>query len=113
MLCAPNETDEDKADTEKVVKVLVAMLYAIKSSLRADWGLPEEEDEPEYKALIPRGMTGHEAWGVGLPLELAFFVEKYIRKGHRRGNFQAPQASMLTSQLNAIIDTYGHMETIK
>ncbi|KAF3930585.1 hypothetical protein ABW19_dt0204483 [Dactylella cylindrospora] len=113
MLCAPNETDEDRLDTEKTVKVLVAMLYAMRSSLRADWGVPELEEEPEYTALLPPGLQGHENWGVGLPVELAYFIEKFIRKGHKRGNFQAPQASMLTGQLNGIIETYGHMETIK
>lgn len=112
MLCAPNESDEDRLDTERVVKVLVAMLYAMRSSLREDWGIPDSE-EPDYSALLPPDIKGHENWGVGLPLELSFFVEKYIRKGHRRGNFQAPQASMLTTQLNNIIDLYGHMETIK
>ncbi|EPS44544.1 hypothetical protein H072_1443 [Dactylellina haptotyla CBS 200.50] len=112
MLCAPNETDEDRLDTEKVVKTLVAILYAIRSSLRDDWGLPDG-DEPDYQDLVPTGVQGHENFGVGLPLELAFVVEKYIRKGHKRGNFQAPQASMLTGQLNGIIDSYGHMETIK
>ncbi|KAF3185635.1 hypothetical protein TWF106_009941 [Orbilia oligospora] len=112
MLCGPNESDEDRQDTERVVKTLVAMLFAMRSSLREDWGIPDKEEEPEYTDLLPRGIQGHENWGVALPLELAFFVEKYIRKGHKRGNFQAPQASMLTSQVNAIIDGYGHMETI-
>ncbi|KAF3928934.1 hypothetical protein AA313_de0206213 [Arthrobotrys entomopaga] len=111
MLCAPNENDEDRQDTEQTVKVLIALLYAIRSNLREDWGIPD--DEPDYHDLLPRGIQGHENWGVGLPVELAFIVEKFIRKGHKRGNFQAPQASMLTTQLNSIVDSYGHMETIK
>ncbi|KAF3908554.1 hypothetical protein ABW21_db0207671 [Orbilia brochopaga] len=112
MLNGPNDSVEDREDTEKVIKILIAMLYAMRSSLREDFGVLHQDEEPDYNSLVPPGVQGHENWGVGLPLELSFFIEKYIRKGHRRGNFQAPQAGMLTSQLNALVDSYGHMETI-
>lgn len=35
---------------------------------------------PEYVGLLPPGMYGHETEGVGLLLELAFVVERYIKK---------------------------------
>src|SRR5690606_17442170 len=33
--------------------------------------------------------------------------------GVERGAFNAPQSSMLSSQLNSLVDAYGKMETIK
>ena len=69
--------------------------------------------QPEYEDLLPHGLVGFEDEGLGLPLELTFFVERYIRKGVDRGWFHAPQASQLQVQLNAIMDAYGKMETIK
>jgi putative membrane protein len=69
--------------------------------------------QPEYEDLLPKGVVGYEDEGLGLPLELTFFVERYIRKGVDNGWFHAPQASQLQVQLNAIIDAYGKMETIK
>jgi len=117
MLSGPNESDLDRQETEKVVKILVSFLYALKDNLRDDWGaLVTSQDEAapvEYTSLLPTGLTGHEHLGAGLPVELAFAVERYIRNGYRRGNFQPPQSAMLTAQLNAILDAFGHMETIK
>ena len=69
--------------------------------------------KPEYADLLPRGLVGYEDEGLGLPLELTFFVERYIRKGVDRDWFHAPQASQLQVQLNTIVDAYGKMETIR
>lgn len=112
LVCGPNEHDEDRAETEKTVKCLVAMLHGVKNYLRGNWGLAIAY-EPEYDGLVPKGLKGHEREGVGLPFELAFFIERYIKRGVERGAFNAPQSSMLSSQLNSIMDAFGNMETIK
>ncbi|KAL7275737.1 hypothetical protein RUND412_001320 [Rhizina undulata] len=111
LVCGPNDNETDRMETEKVVRTLVAILYAVKNHLRSQWGIATFE--PEYQGLIPAGMKGHIMEGVGLPLELAFVVERYIKRGVARGAFNAPQSSMLFSQVNSMIDAYGHMETIK
>ena len=51
--------------------------------------------------------------GVGLPLQLTFFVEQYIKRFHNKGAFHAPQASQMQVQLNTLTDAYGRMETIR
>jgi predicted membrane chloride channel (bestrophin family) len=78
LVCGPLEDDADRAETEKTVKALVAMLYAVKNHLRGNWDAIRSE--PEYASLIPEGFHGHEAEGVGLALELAFVVERYIKR---------------------------------
>lgn len=112
LVCGPNDHEEDRYETEKTVRCLVAILYAVKNYLRGNWGLTIAY-EPEYEGLVPKGLKGHESEGVGLPLELAFFVERYIKRGVERGSFNAPQSSMLSGQVNSIMDAFGAMETIK
>lgn len=119
----------EKADTERTVRILLAMIYAAKNHLRAEWGstlpllLPQTEIErvrresqsmskPEYSELLPAGTRGHEEQGLGLLLQLSIQVEAYIKRGVERGWFQHPQASQLTVQLNNLVSAYGSMETI-
>ncbi|KAF2653830.1 UPF0187-domain-containing protein [Lophiostoma macrostomum CBS 122681] len=136
-------SDEEKADTEKVIRALVAVLYAIKHNLRAEFNIPPaslladqhqapprpgfsrtntltgtEEDglataKAEYTSLLPDGLMGYEDQGLGLPLQLTVLVESYIRRGFERGWFHGPQASQMTVQVNNLVDAYGRMETIR
>jgi ion channel-forming bestrophin family protein len=107
-----------------VVLILVAILYAVKNHLRAEWGAAVPPGtalgqrgvptlQPEYSELLPRGLKSGEGDGLGLPLELTFFIEKYIQLGVDKDWFHAPQASQMQVQLNTITDAYGRMETIK
>ena len=120
-----NQGFADQADTERVVRILVAILYATKNHLRAEWGaetIPGAAISvstgiathiPEYSELLPQGLTGLDDRGVGLPLQLTFFVEQYIKKSFDKGTFHGPQASQLQVQLNTLTDAYGRMETIR
>ncbi|KAI9882726.1 MAG: 3',5'-cyclic-nucleotide phosphodiesterase [Watsoniomyces obsoletus] len=126
MCCTPPGKAE-RAETERVIRVLLAILYSIKNHLRAEWGAPlrpldippmvpaESDPEPTsgFSDLVPNGMCTFEEYGLGLPLQLTFFVESYIKRGHEKGWFHAPQSSQLQAQLNALVDAYGKMETIK
>lgn len=68
---------------------------------------------PEYSELLPHGLQGLEHRGVGLPLQLMYFVEDYVRRGFEGGSFHGPQASQMQVQLNTLTDAYGRMETIR
>ena len=123
----PNATQTlaDRADTERVVRILIAILYATKNHLRAEWGAEiiagtaineatgSATHIPEYSELLPQGLTGLDDRGVGLPLQLTFFVEQYIKRSFDKGIFHGPQASQLQVQLNTLTDAYGRMETIR
>jgi putative membrane protein len=85
----------DQAKTLETVKILIAMLYTIKNHLRAEWGVAlspgtsltadgQEANTDEYKDLLPPGLKGYEHRGLGLTLELACFVEKYIQMGVKK-----------------------------
>jgi putative membrane protein len=85
----------DQAKTMETVKILIAMLYTIKNHLRAEWGVAlspgtsltadgQEANTDEYKDLLPPGLKGYEHRGLGLTLELATFVEKYIQMGVKK-----------------------------
>lgn len=111
LVCGPSETAADRVETERVVRCLVAILFAVKNYLRGNWGIAGYD--PAYADLVPRGLRGHEAEGLGLPFELCFVVERYIRRGVARGDFNAPQSSMLSAQLNSLVSAFGTMETIK
>nr|POF18676.1 upf0187 protein [Quercus suber] len=126
----PPPTREQREDTERTVRYLVALIYAAKHHLRAEWSstsvpfmLPNVEVErrrresvsmakPEYSELLPAGTRSLETYGVGLLIQLSVQVEGYIKRGHDRGWFHAPQASQLTAQLNNLVAAYGSMETI-
>lgn len=123
-------SEEERADTEQTVRVLLALIYAAKNHLRQEWNtmpflLPKcTEDverrrresvsihKPEYEDLLPPSIRGFEDQGLGLLLQLSIRVESYIKRGYDRGWFHAPQASQLTVQLNQLVAAYGSMETI-
>ena len=112
LVCGPDDSDADRAETARVVRCLVAVLYAVKNYLRGNWGGIAGYDA-DYAELVPKGLRGHESEGLGLPFELCFVVERYIQRGVRRGAFNAPQSSMLGGQINALLDAFGKMEMIK
>lgn len=125
-------SDEERADTEQTVRILLALVYAAKNHLRAEWGMTSlpllssktagdlerrrrestSVHKPEYADLLPPRIRGFEDQGLGLLLQLSFRIESYIKRGHDRGWFHAPQASQLTVQLNQLVSAYGSMETI-
>lgn len=121
---------EERADTEQAVRTLLAMIYAAKNHLRAEWGtgsmpfLLDKSDSdrrrrestsvhrPEYEDLLPSRIRGFEDQGLGLLLQLSIKIEGYIKRAHDRGWFHSPQASQMTVQLNQLVAAYGSMETI-
>ncbi len=120
----------ERADLDRTIRILVAIPFAVKNRLRAEWGaafapvaakdIEQGENHnitprlnPEYEDLLPAGLKGHEEEGLGLPLQLAFMVEAFVTRGADRGWFSAPQASQLTVQISTIIAAYGKMETIR
>ncbi|KAL8735991.1 MAG: hypothetical protein Q9166_000553 [cf. Caloplaca sp. 2 TL-2023] len=115
----------DRIETDRTIRILIAILYATKNHLRAGWGaeiIPgtainpstgNATSTPEYSDLLPKGLYGCDDRGLGLVLQLTFFVEQYIKKGTDKGWFHAPQASQMQVQLNALVDAYGRMETIR
>ncbi|KAL9610045.1 MAG: hypothetical protein Q9167_005230 [Letrouitia subvulpina] len=112
-------------DTERIVHILIAILYSTKNHLRAEWaaeiipGTSINVDnggvlvKSEYGDLLPKGLYGCDDRGLGLPLQLTFFVEQYIKRSFDQGVFHAPQASQMQVQLNTLVDSYGKMETIR
>lgn len=85
----------DENRTIETVKILIAMLYTIKNHLRAEWGVAlspgtsltetgQEAHTEEYKDLLPLGLKGYEHMGLGLTLELATFVEKFVNDGAQK-----------------------------
>ena len=126
----PPSTESERADTERTVRILVALIFASKNHLRAEWGqnlpllFPPRQAErlrrresvsmakPEYSELLPAGTRGFEEQGLGLVQQLSVHVEAYIKRGYHRGWFHAPQAGQLTVQLNSLVLEYGAMETI-
>lgn len=133
LACSSNKdsklTPTEKADIEQTVRILMAVPYALKNHLRAEWGaawaptpgrdILENPDvlvprlNDEYSELLPGAIQGHEDEGLGLPLQLFTFIEGFVKRGFNRGWFHAPQASQLQAQLNTMTDAYGKMETIR
>jgi putative membrane protein len=71
------------------------MLYTIKNHLRTEWGVAlspgtsltrdgQETIRSEYQDLLPSGLKGYEHRGLGLTLELATFIEKFISIGVKK-----------------------------
>lgn len=117
---------EERAEVEDAVHVLLAIVYAIKNTLRFEWGtvqggpgLDFDGDGPgtlkaDVAALLPSRLRRTlEHQGLGLPIQLSVAVEGFIKRGHDRGWFHSPQASQLTVQLNGLIGAYSAMETIR
>ncbi|KAL8803324.1 MAG: hypothetical protein Q9200_006265 [Gallowayella weberi] len=113
----------DRLETDRIIRILIAILYATKNHLRAGWGaeyIPGPDMTTavtpmmdECADLLPKGLYGCDDRGLGLVLQLTVFVEQYIKKGTDRGWFHAPQASQMQVQLNGLVDAYGRMETIR
>ena len=114
----------DEAKTIEAVKILIAMLYTIKNHLRAEWGVAlspgtsltnegQEATSWEYLDLLPRGLKGYEHRGLGLTLELATFIEKFINYGVRKEWFHNAASASMLSELNTLTAAYGSMEVIR
>lgn len=124
-------TAAEKQDIERTLRILMAIPYAVKNHLRAEWGAAWEMPSAAaalgndvdvngttaynsvFASLLPSGLEGHEDKGLGLPFQLTFFVDGFIKRGVDRGWFHAPGASQMQTQLNTLLDAYGKMETIK
>jgi ion channel-forming bestrophin family protein len=119
------ELDEvARADVDQTIRILIAIPFAVKNHLRAEWGTafspaPLKDDNgtprlhPEFESLLPPGLKGHEGEGLGLPLQLTFLVEAFLARAAQRGWFTPPAASAQTGQINAMVTAYGKMETIR
>ena len=114
----------EHADTESAVKHLLAILFATRNHLRADWGAFSDmspqghriaftELSADFEDLRPPGLIGYSHKGLGVTLQFCALVESYIQRGMKRGWWHAPQAGQLTQQVNHIVDAYGKMETIR
>ncbi|CZT13436.1 uncharacterized protein RCO7_00644 [Rhynchosporium graminicola] len=114
----------DEFKTIETVKILIAMLYTIKNHLRAEWGVAlspgtmlgpdgQESTSDEYKDLLPPGFKGYEHRGLGLTLELATFVEKFVAMGVQKQWFHNAASASMLSSLNALTSAYGDMEVIR
>ncbi|KAF5858773.1 hypothetical protein ETB97_003775 [Aspergillus alliaceus] len=117
-------TPYEREDIERTIRILMAIPYAVKNHLRAEWGVAFSafsdvgEDgvaayNPDYVNLLPKGLEGHESEGLGLPFQLSFFVDGFIKRGVERGWFHAPGASQMQAQLNSLMDAVGRMEMIR
>ncbi|KAM3071889.1 hypothetical protein ACMFMG_009739 [Clarireedia jacksonii] len=113
-----------EAKTIETIKILIAMLYTVKNHLRADWGVAlspgtsltedgQNAAADEYKELLPPGFKGHEHMGLGLTLQLATYVEKFINTGCTLSWFNNSASSQMLAELNALIAAYGNMEVIR
>ena len=121
----PNPSrDAEHADTEQAVKLLLAILFAVRNHLRADWGAFSDlspqghriaftELSSDFEELRPVGLIGYSHKGLGVTLQFCAMVESYIQRGVARGWWAPPQAGQLTTQVNSIVDAYGKMETIR
>ncbi|KAK2748120.1 hypothetical protein FQN57_001244 [Myotisia sp. PD_48] len=124
----------EKQDIERTIRIIIAFPYAVKHYVRAEWGTARgairstpnlinnmENGEgiigssvkQEFISLLPPGFEAHEEDGLGLPLQLTFFMESFLKRGLQRGWYDPPGASQMGNQINAMIDAYGKMETIK
>ncbi|KAK5119100.1 hypothetical protein LTR62_000311 [Meristemomyces frigidus] len=119
----PPPSTAEQADTERTVRILLAMMYATKHHLRGEWGasrMPVVEHrraslalaKSEYDDILPSGTEDFQDQGLGLLLQLTIPIEAYIKRGHDRAWFHAPQASQLSVQLNTLVAAYGSLETI-
>lgn len=119
-------TQAERMDVEETVHVLLAIVYAIKNTLRFEWGSAAESYDTDFEdercgvlkndvaILLPKDLRqAFEHQGLGLPIQLSVAVEGFIKRGHDRGWFHSPQASQLTAQLNGLVAAYSAMETIR
>ena len=66
----------------------------------------------EYETLLPANFEGKENIGLGLPYQLTFLIDSFIKRAQRRKWFSSPEASTAQGLLNKIQDAFGDMETI-
>lgn len=110
--------------TEESVKILIAILYTVKTHLRTDWGVnlsPGTSLTPDgqvmssatYNRWLPENLRGHEQQGLALTLELAVFIEAFIGRGVEKNWFHNAAASSMLASLNQLVNAYGDMETIR
>ncbi|KAB8217966.1 Bestrophin, RFP-TM, chloride channel-domain-containing protein [Aspergillus novoparasiticus] len=116
---------DEKEDIERTIRILMAIPYAVKNHLRAEYGAAfysfgddVGEDgvaayNPDYANLLPKGLEGHEDEGLTLPFQLSFFIDGFIKRGVERGWYHAPGASQMQAQLNSLLDAVGKMEMIR
>jgi putative membrane protein len=164
-------TDEEKKDTENIVRILIAFLYSVKHHLRREFapdsspsgsgapypmefshkkrqGRSGSQEAPQEAPLVSvtteepatastpllsqnymtdldesqstivysgilrsTTITSLENRGVALPMQLSFSIEAYIRRGHMREWWLAPQASMLQATLNSLLGDWQHMDS--
>ncbi|PIG90186.1 UPF0187 domain protein [Aspergillus arachidicola] len=116
---------DEKEDIERTIRILMAIPYAVKNHLRAEYGAAfysfgddVGEDgvaayNPDYANLLPKGLEGHEDQGLTLPFQLSFFIDGFIKRGVERGWYHAPGASQMQAQLNSLLDAVGKMEMIR
>jgi ion channel-forming bestrophin family protein len=102
-----NDNSNDNSNSNK--KKIVDNRYASRLELDDD---TTSIYNPVYASLLPAGLEGHESDGLGLPFELTFFVDGFIKRGVDRGWFHPPGASQMQAQLNTLTDAFGKMETI-
>ncbi|KAN0079219.1 Bestrophin, RFP-TM, chloride channel domain containing protein [Elaphomyces granulatus] len=117
---------EEVHDIEQTIRILVAIPYAIKNHLRAEWGaawiLGVAGNDVEghggqvystfYDSLLPARLKGCEQDGLGFPYQLTFLVDNFISRGLERGWYSAPGGSSMQTQLSTLTDAFGKMETI-
>src|SRR5947207_3098241 len=91
-------TIAEKQDVERIIRILMAFPYSVKHHLRSEWGAAWASSDngisarsehagaicafnPEFDSLLPAGLEGHEDDGLGLPLQLTFFVDSFLKRG--------------------------------
>jgi putative membrane protein len=163
-------TDDEKRDTETVVRLMIAFLYAVKHHCRGEFApamspttsgalypttpvlrgeasgyfsgvhtpsgpalvnaggvlsastpllsqsfastLNHSHPHPVYSNLLRTTTFGSlEGKGVGLPMQLSFSIEAYIRRGLQRDWWNAPQAAMLENTVNTLIADWQKMDS--
>jgi ion channel-forming bestrophin family protein len=166
-------TEDEKRDTESVVRLMIAFLYAVKHHCRGEFApaaspttpgapfpttptlrretsgyfsnihgptdgqapmttsrgfmsastpllsqsfastLNYSHAQPVYSNLLRSSTFGSlESKGVGLPMQLSFSIEAYIRRGLQRDWWIAPQAAMLENTVNALIADWQKMDSL-
>ena len=120
----------ERADVDRTLRILIAIPFAVKNHLRAEWGAafaPHSDKDieqgriypdthrinPEYEDLLPAGIKSHETDGLGFPLQLTFMIEAFVARGADRRWFSPPVVSMLSGQISTLVGAYGKMETIR
>ena len=113
LLSTTTDCNVQEAKTVETVKILIAMLYTVKNHLRTEWGVAlspgtslsrdgQETIRSEYQDLLPPGLKGYEHRGLGLTLELATFIEKFISIGVKK-QVVSTRVDLLTTDIFQIL----------